>query len=102
MLIFERPSFGDIASAWLPICYAGALSCGVAYTLQILGQKNCPPAAASIVLSLESVFGAVSGMIIIGFFGKNPDEIMNLKEAIGSVIVFIAVILAQLTEKTKK
>ncbi len=101
MLIFEQPAIADITADWLPICYAGFLSCGVAYTLQIVGQKDCPPATASIVLSLESVFGAISAAIILGVIGNNPEEIMSVRETIGCVIVFVAVILAQLPAKRK-
>ncbi len=104
MLILEKPGISQILDAWLPIGYAGALSCGVAYTLQIIGQKKCPPATASIILSLESVFGAISGAIILGVFGDKPEELMNLREISGCAIVFLAVVLAQLcpTEGNKK
>ena len=101
MLIFEHPEFSEISADWLPICYAGLLSCGIAYTLQIVGQKDCPPATASIILSLESVFGAISAAIILGIIGKNPEEIMNLREIVGCATVFLAVILAQLPERNK-
>lgn len=104
MLILEKPEISQILDAWLPIGYAGALSCGVAYTLQIIGQKKCPPATASIILSLESVFGAISGAIILGIFGDKPEELMNLREISGCAVVFLAVVLAQLrpTEGNKK
>lgn len=101
MLIFDKPLITEITADWLPICYAGFLSCGIAYTLQIVGQKDCPPATASIVLSLESVFGAISAAIILGVIGKNPEEIMSLRETVGCAIVFLAVILAQLPERKK-
>lgn len=101
MLVLEAPSASDIIADWLPICYAGFLSCGIAYTLQIVGQKDCPPATASIILSLESVFGAISGTIVLGIIGKDASEIMTARETIGCLTVFLAVILAQLPERKK-
>ena len=102
MLILEKPETDQVLDAWLPIAYAGALSCGVAYTLQIIGQKKCPPATASIILSLESVFGAISGAIILGVFGKDRAELMNAREIFGCATVFFAVILAQLSPNNKE
>lgn len=102
MLILEKPEISQILGAALPIGYAGALSCGVAYTLQIIGQKKCPPATASIILSLESVFGAISGAIILGVFGKDSNELMSLREISGCATVFLAVLLAQLSPDSKK
>ena len=79
------------------ILYAGILSCGVAYTLQILGQKHTNPSLATVLMSLESVFAALSGWLILG-------EKLSIKEFIGCVLIFAAVILAQLagTDKLKK
>ena len=67
------------------------MSCTVAYTLQILGQKETEPAIASMILSLESVFALIGGMILLG-------EIMSLREIIGCVIMFTAVFVANLPE----
>lgn len=96
MFIFEKPDISNILAAWLPICYAGVLSSGVAYTLQVVCQKNTEPTVASLLMSLESVFAVLSGAVILG-------EIPTLREAIGCVIMFAAIILAQLPPiKTRK
>lgn len=95
MLIFEEPTFSGIIKAWLPIAYSGILSCGVAYTLQIVAQKDTDPTVASLLLSLESVFAALSGWVLL-------HETLNLRELLGCVLVFAAIILAQLPHKTKE
>ncbi|CDM70185.1 putative membrane protein [Clostridium bornimense] len=94
MAIFESPTLASILLAWAPILYAGVLSCGVAYTLQVVAQKNTDPTVASLLLSLESVFAVISGWFILG-------ESLSLKELIGCILVFIAIILAQLPNKNK-
>lgn len=90
-LIIENPNLGNIIDAGLPILYAGIMSSGVAYTLQLIGQKYAEPAVASIVMSLESVFAAIAGWILL-------HERMQTREMIGCMLVFGAVILAQLPE----
>ena len=95
MLIFERVSLKAIADCSIPILYAGIMSCGVAYTLQIIGQKNVNPTVASMVLSLESVVSVLAGWIIL-------DQNMSGKELAGCVIMFAAIVLAQLPEKGGK
>ena len=75
--------------AWIPILYAGALSCGVAYTLQIIGQQGVNPAVASLLMSLESVFSVLAGWALLG-------EALSGREMFGCVLIFGAVILAQL------
>ena len=90
--IFENPSFSAILSGWLPILYAGVLSCGVAYTLQIVGQKNMDPTVASLILSLESVFSVLAGWLIL-------NQTLSARELLGCVLMFGAIILAQLPEK---
>ena len=92
--IFEEPRIADIAAAWLPIAYAGVLSCGVAYTLQIVGQKYAEPTVASIVMSLESVFGALGGALILL-------QLPSLPELAGCVLMFAATVISQLPEKKK-
>lgn len=87
-LFLEGPSFGDITAAWLPLCYAGVLSLGVAYSLQIVGQKNLEPATASVLMSLESVFAALAGWLIL-------QETMTGYEITGCVLLFAAVIISQ-------
>ena len=90
--IFETPEFSAILSGWLPILYAGVLSCGVAYTLQIVGQKNMDPTVASLILSLESVFSVLAGWLIL-------NQTLSLRELSGCVLMFLAIILAQLPQK---
>lgn len=92
MFTLETPELGSIVVAWMPLLYAGVLSCGVAYTLQILGQKNVNPAVASLILSLESCFSVLAGWIVLG-------ERLSLRESAGCVLMFMAIILAQLPEK---
>ena len=94
MVLFENPDFGNILAAWLPILYAGALSSGVGYTLQIIGQKGMNPTIASLILSLESVISVLAGMVVLG-------ESLTSREILGCVLMFIAIILAQLPEKKK-
>lgn len=89
MLLFETPTIDNIKLATVPILYAGILSSGVAYTLQIVGQKHTPPALASLIMSLESVFAALAGWIILG-------QSMSPKELIGSGLIFIGIIIAQI------
>ncbi len=88
MWIFEAPTLRGIVADAVPILYAGLLSSGIAYTLQIVAQKNTKPAVASVIMSLESVFAVVSGAV----FG----ETMSQREMIGCVLMFAAVILAQI------
>ena len=94
MFVFEKPVLSDILAAYIPILYAGVMSCGVAYTLQIIGQKNLPPTLASLIMSLESVFSALAGWLILG-------EKLTALELGGYVLMFIAIILAQLLEKAE-
>lgn len=92
MILNEKPTLDAVAAAWLPLLYAGVLSCGVAYTLQIIAQKNTDPTVASLILSLESVFAALTGWLVI-------NETLSPKELFGCVLVFTAIILAQLPQK---
>ena len=94
-LFAEKPELHNILMSWGPILYTGVMSCGVAYTLQIVGQKSTPPAIASLIMSLESVFSALAGWLILG-------EKLSLKELLGCVLVFTAVILTQLPPLTKR
>lgn len=93
MFLFEKPIITQILSAYVPILYAGVFSCGVAYTLQIIGQQKMEPTVASLILSLESVFSALAGWFIL-------KQGLSMKELIGCMLVFIAVILAQLPQRT--
>lgn len=79
-------------SAWIPILYAGVLSCGVAYTLQIVGQQGVNPTVASLLMSLESVFSVLAGWVLLG-------ESLSPRELLGCVLIFGAVILAQMPNR---
>ncbi len=83
------PAFNLIVKAGPSILYSGIMSCGVAYTLQIIGQKDVNPTVASLIMSLESVVSAISGFLILG-------QKMSVDEIIGCVIMFVAIILAEL------
>ena len=89
--IFETPNVNSLVDAYLPILYSGVMSCGVAYTLQIIGQKYTESTLASIIMSLESVFAVITAWIIIG-------EGLQVREIIGCAIMFFAIILAQLSD----
>lgn len=93
-ILVENPNPAAMLDAIVPILYAGVMSCGVAYTLQVIGQKNISPTVASMILSLESVISVLAGWIILG-------EALSAKEIVGCVIVFMAVVLVQLPEKKK-
>ena len=81
--------------SWKPIVYAGIFSSCIAYTLQMVGQKYTEPVLASLILSLESVFGAISGYLFL-------NEILSIKELIGCIIVFAAIVIAQAPEDLLK
>ncbi|MDO4571925.1 MAG: DMT family transporter [Clostridia bacterium] len=89
MCIFEEPDMGAILGAWLPLVYAGVLSGGVAYAMQMLGQRHIEPAAASLLCSPESVFAALAGGVLL-------HERMSPRELLGCALVFLAVVLSQL------
>lgn len=91
-LLLENPQFSSICAAWKPILYAGVMSCGVAYTLQIIGQKDMNPTVASLILSLESCISVLAGWVIL-------HQSLSTREILGCVIMFGAIILAQLPEK---
>lgn len=93
----ETPSLEAISGAWVSICYTGILSCGVAYTLQIVGQKHANnPTVASLLMSMESVFAAVFGWLIL-------NERLSAVEFIGALLMSGAIVLSQikLPEKSK-
>jgi len=89
MLIFEQPNISAIADAIIPLLYAGVMSGAVAYTLQILGQQRADATVATLLMSLESVFAALAGWMLL-------NEVLTVKEFVGCVLIFAAVILAQL------
>ena len=92
MLLFEHPDWNLVRSCTVPILYSGILSCGVAYTLQIVGQQYAEPTPASIIMSLESVFAALAGWILLS-------EALQPEEILGCVLMFAAIIIVQLPEK---
>lgn len=94
-LIFDDISFTAIRSALLPILYGGFMSVGVAYTCQILGQKDADPTFSAIILSTESVFSALGGVLL-------QNETMTTSAYIGCVLIFIGIVLSQLKLKNKK
>ena len=91
MFLFENPSMEAILSCWFPILYTGMFSQGIAYTFQVVAQKHADPTSASLILSLESVFSVVAGAIIL-------HEMMSGREIIGCILMFAAIIVAQLPE----
>ena len=91
MFIMDKPSVSDILACTLPILYSGIMSCGVAYTLQIIGQKDTDPTIASILMSFESVFAAISGWVLLS-------EAMTRFEILGCVLMFVAIIIAQVPQ----
>ena len=95
MFFKETPKIGAMVEGWAPLLYAGVLSCGVAYTLQIIGQKNVNPAVASLILSLESCFSVLAGWMVLG-------EKLSVRESVGCVLMFAAIILAQLPDRKKE
>ena len=92
MLLTEEWSMGSILACWLPLGFAGILSMGVAYSLQIVGQKNLEPTTASLIMSLESVFAALVGWLVL-------HETMTPRELLGCGLVFSGVIISQLPMK---
>ncbi|MDO5350404.1 MAG: DMT family transporter [Lachnospiraceae bacterium] len=89
MLLFEHPTVANILAAWAPILYAGVMSCGVAYTLQIVGQKGMNPTISSLILSLESSISVLAGWVLLG-------QSLSGRQLVGCGIMFGAIVLAQL------
>ena len=89
MIFFEKPQLSQIMDAGIPILYAGIMSCGVAYTLQIVGQKNMNPTISSLILSMESVVSVLAGWVILG-------QQLTFREILGCIIMFAAIIIANL------
>ena len=89
---FTLPTLANLQSGWFEILYAGIMSCGVAYTFQVVAQKDVEPTLASMILCLESVFAVIAGAIILG-------ETMGAREIIGCLLMFVAIVVAQLPSK---
>ena len=94
-LIFDNTTWQGILDCWFPLCWAGIMSMGIAYTLQIVGQKSIEPTTASLLMSFESVFAAISGALLL-------NEKFTLTEGIGCALVFGAILLTQIPIKSKK
>ncbi len=94
-LLFEDISWQGIWAGRIAVAYCGILSAGVGYTLQIVGQKSVRPAAASLIMSFESVFAVIGGWMILG-------ETLSLREIFGCLVMFAAIILVQLEPAKKK
>lgn len=92
--IFEEPSIAGVRACIGAILYAGICSSAIAYTLQIVGQKYTEATVATLLLSMESVFGAISSAIVL-------HETMTVREVIGCALMFVAIIVSQLPEKKK-
>lgn len=95
MFIFEEPKLGNIADAWLSIAYAGIMSSGVAYTLQIVGQKITEPTIASLLMSMESVFATLGGVLLLHQFPSG-------REWGGIACMFVAIMASQMEFKKDK
>ena len=89
------PSPSALAAAWLPLAYTGILSCGVAYTLQTVAQKNTSPTVASLIMCLESLFAFLAGALLL----REP---VSLREAIGAALLLAALLLAQLPARPRR
>ncbi len=96
MFIFDTPNINAINAAIIPLLYSGVLSCGVAYTLQIVGQKYTEATLASLLMCMESVFGVLCAAIV------PPGERLTTNEIIGCVVMFAAIILSQVVPAKKK
>lgn len=92
MFIFEKPELPQLLAAWKPILYAGVLSSGAGYTLQIIGQKDMNPTVASLILSLESVVSVLAGMLLL-------NQHLTSREILGCILMSAAIVLAQLPQK---
>ena len=95
MLFVENPTFANIMDAKWSILYAGALSSGVAYTLQVVAQKGVNPTVASLILCLESVVAVLAGWVILG-------DKLTSRELAGCILMFVAIVLAQLPTPKKE
>ena len=94
-LIFDSTTWQGILDCWFPLCWAGIMSMGIAYTLQIVGQKSIEPTTDSLLMSFESVFAAISGALLLS-------EKFTLTEGIGCALVFGAIMLTQIPIKSNK
>ena len=94
-LLFERPQPASLLRAWAPLLYAGVMSSGVGYTLQILGQRRTLPTVAALLMSLEAVFALLAGMLLLG-------ERLTTREALGCALMFLAILLSQWAQAPRR
>ena len=95
MFLFEKPVWSEVRSAAIPILYAGILSSGAGYTLQIVGQRDLDPTIASLAMSLESVFSALAGWVLL-------HQRLTLRELAGCALMFAAILFAQIPARKKR
>lgn len=91
MIIFEKPEWKAIKSAAVPLLYSGIMSCGIAYTLQVVGQKYCEATIASLAMCMESVFAVLASAILL-------HEKLSGREITGCAIMFAAIVTTQLVD----
>lgn len=103
-MFFDTPAFDAavVLSCWKPICYSGILSCGVAYTLQIVAQKYTDPTSASILMSLESVFSVLATSLLVALGWNLTGGALSAREITGCILMFAAIMLVQLPDFKKK
>lgn len=94
MFIFEEPHLDSIVEAIIPLLYTGVMSCGVAYTLQIMGQRYTDSTIASLILCMESVFGVLASMLIL-------HETLTVREILGCCIMFLAIVISQVSNRIR-
>lgn len=95
MFVFEKPEWASIRAAAFPILYSGIMSCGIAYTLQIVGQKYCEAAIASLIMCMESVFAVLTSAIVLS-------ERLTVRETTGCALMFFAIVLSQIWDIIKR
>jgi len=101
MLFTDIPNITSVLNCWPSIAYSGIMSCGVAYTLQIVAQKYTDPTSASILMSLESVFATLTTVILVACGWNLTGGQLSIREITGCVLMFTAIILVQLPERQK-
>lgn len=94
-LVFETPTWEGIHGALLPILWAGIMSNGIAYTLQVVGQRGMNPTVASLIMSLESVVSVLAGWVLL-------NEVLTTRELFGCALMAVAIVLAQLPAPKKR
>ncbi len=99
MLMTEEVNLSGIWACRMSIGFSGIMSCGVAYTLQIIGQKYTDPTSASILMSLETVFATIASAVLVACGWQITGGAMDIREIVGCILMFIAIILVQLPEK---